>query len=92
MFEDIAKRTQKKKTHKEDALEKEVPKHQIKPFSPGTDGFKRATVSLRNNFAEFLHYEVLNNPIQKKKLTEIIVSLLAEKYGKDFSLWQEERQ
>jgi len=95
MFENIKKNTQKKKTHKEVAVEQkksaeptQKPKPS-KPFKEGNDGFVRSTISIPNDFGRFLHEQVLYGGIKKKKMTEIIMNLLEEKYGRDFMEWNE---
>ncbi|HIP49197.1 MAG TPA: hypothetical protein EYG92_09570 [Lutibacter sp.] len=96
MFENIGKSTVKKKTHKDVSDEKsknEVKKatqKPSKPFKEGSDGFVRSTISIPNDFGKFLHDEILYGGIKKKKLTEVIMNLLEEEYGKKFMDWREE--
>lgn len=96
MFENIKKKQPiKKKTHKDVAKESEPkalikPKKVIKPFKEGTHGFTKSTISIPNDFARFLHEEVIyGNPIQKKQLTKVIMELLGEKYSKQFEEWND---
>jgi len=94
MFADLGKKTTAKKTHKEVAVEQkksaeptQKPKPS-KPFKEGKDNFVRSTISIPNDFGRFLHEEVLYGGIKKKKLTEVIMGLLEDKYGKDFMEWK----
>jgi len=59
-----------------------------KPFKKGEKGFKIVTISIPNDFAEYLHEEVLYGGIKKKKMTEIIMNLLEDRYGKEFMEWK----
>jgi len=94
MFSNIKKTVKPKKTHKEVAVEqkeaekKTVKKKPSKSFKEGNDGFVRSTISIPNDFGRFLHEEVLYGGIKKKKMTEIIMNLLEERYGKEFMEWK----
>ena len=97
MFDNIKKTTKQKKTHKEVAVEQKTTKitTQKKPsksFKEGNDGFVRSTISIPNNFGKFLHEEVLHGGIKKKKMTEVIMSLLEEKYGRQYKEWMDENE
>ena len=92
LFAGIGKKTIVKKNHKDVEIEKEKSeKTKPKPskrFKEGKDNFVRSTISIPNDFGRFLHEEVLYGGIKKKKLTEVIMGLLEEKYGKDFMEWK----
>ena len=96
LFAGIGKKTIVKKNHKD--IEKEKVKAEkptqkpkpSKPFKEGNDGFVRSTISIPNDFGKFLHEQVLYGGIKKKKMTEIIMNLLEEKYEKDFMEWKNE--
>lgn len=92
----------KKKSHKETikevaveqkAKETKTPKPKpSKPFQEGKDNFVRSTISIPNDFGRFLHEEVLYGGIKKRKLTEVIMGLLEEKYGEQYVKWREDNE
>lgn len=90
---DVAKDVAKEEATMEKGEVKKTSKPKpSKPFTEGNDGFVRSTISIPNDFGRFLHEEVLYGGIKKKKLTEVIMGLLEDKYGRDFMKWMEDNE
>jgi len=62
-----------------------------KDFVPGKSGYKNYTISVSNDFGEFLHEQVIHGGAVKRKMTDILVTFLNEEYGDLYNEWKEQR-
>ena len=91
MFDNIE--TTKKKNHK-DVSNKSKKLNNVKPkkeFIPGKSGYKNYTISVSNEFGEFLHNQVIHGGAVKRKMTDVLVTFLNDEYGELYKEWKEGR-